>query len=138
MPVSSRWEIFQCIAEERIRAAYDEGQFDELPGKGQPLVLEDDSMIPPENRMAWKILKNAGMCPPELELEQQAHSLAEMLSQCTDEQERLQQIKKLQCLVTRINIGRRRPVCLETDAEYYRKIVERVPLESSRRRSEGS
>ncbi|AGW12747.1 putative DnaJ-like protein [Megalodesulfovibrio gigas DSM 1382 = ATCC 19364] len=129
-------EIFQCIAEERIRAAYEEGQFTNLPGMGRPLELEDDSMIPPENRMAWKILKNAGMCPPELELEKQAHSLAEMISHCTDEHERLQQIKKLQCLVTRMNMGRTRPVCLEADADYYRKIVERVRLESSSRTSD--
>ena len=132
--MSSRWEIFQTIAEERIRAATEDGEFVDLPGKGQPLHLEDDSLVPPENRMAWKILKNAGMCPPELELEKQALSLAEMLSQCPDEQTRFQQLKKLQCLVTRINMGRRRPAQLEVDAAYYEKIVQRVRLESEGRK----
>ncbi|GAB7079455.1 DnaJ family domain-containing protein [Megalodesulfovibrio paquesii] len=126
------WAIFQTIAEERIRAAYEDGGFAELPGKGQPMQLEDDSLVPPENRMAWKILKNAGMCPPELELEKEACSLAEMLSHCQDEQERYKQINKLQCLVTRINMRRNRPVQLDGDVEYYQKIVERVQLESAK------
>ena len=47
------------------------GEFDNLEGQGQPLKLEDDSHIPPELRMAYKILKNADCLPPELELRQE-------------------------------------------------------------------
>ena len=51
--------------------AIEAGEFDNLQGKGQPLNLEDDSHIPPELRMAYKILKNADCLPPELELRQE-------------------------------------------------------------------
>lgn len=49
-----------AVAEERIRAALAEGAFDNLPGAGKPLCLEDDAHLPPESRMAYKILKNSG------------------------------------------------------------------------------
>lgn len=53
-------------AERRIQEAQKEGAFDHLPGEGRPLDLEDDSAVPQELRMAYKVLKNAGYLPPEL------------------------------------------------------------------------
>ena len=46
-------------AERRIAQAQKDGEFDHLPGEGRPLALEDDSHIPHELRMAFKVLKNA-------------------------------------------------------------------------------
>jgi hypothetical protein len=54
---------FERIAERKIEEAIEEGLFDNLPGKGQPLNLEDDPMTPPHLRAANKILKNAGVLP---------------------------------------------------------------------------
>ncbi|WP_108670483.1 DUF1992 domain-containing protein [Peribacillus acanthi] len=54
-------DIFHLVAEDKIKRAMNEGEFDNLPGKGKPLNLEDLSSIPPELRMAYKIMKNAGM-----------------------------------------------------------------------------
>ena len=48
------------VAEEKIREAMAERDFDNLPGAGKPLPLDDDSHLPPDVRMARKILKNAG------------------------------------------------------------------------------
>ncbi len=42
-------------------------RLDNLPGAGRPLDLEDDALIPEELRLAYRILKNAGYVPPELE-----------------------------------------------------------------------
>ena len=64
-------EFFSLLAENRIREAMEAGEFDDLQGKGQPLNLEDDSHIPSELRMAYKILKNADCLPPELTLRQE-------------------------------------------------------------------
>lgn len=50
-------EFIARIAEQRIRQAEEEGLFDNLPGKGKPLKLEDDSDVPEELRMTFKILK---------------------------------------------------------------------------------
>lgn len=70
------------IAEQRIQAALDEGQLSDLPGKGEPLSLDDDSMVPPELRMGYRILKNAGYIPPELAERNQALQLCDLLAQC--------------------------------------------------------
>ncbi|MDR2725170.1 MAG: DUF1992 domain-containing protein [Candidatus Adiutrix sp.] len=48
------------IAERRISEAMSEGLFDNLPGRGQPLELEDLSHLAPEMRLAYIVLKNSG------------------------------------------------------------------------------
>jgi DnaJ homologue, subfamily C, member 28, conserved domain len=68
-------DFFERIAENRILEAIEAGLFDNLQGKGQPLNLEDDSHIPLELRMAYKIMKNADCLPPELELRQEIVTL---------------------------------------------------------------
>ena len=55
------------LIESRIAAARDRGDFDDLPGKGSPLELDDDSLVPIELRAGLRILKNAGLLPAELE-----------------------------------------------------------------------
>ena len=48
------------IAERKIEEAMAEGAFDNLPGLGKPLHLEDLSHMPADMRMAYTILKNSG------------------------------------------------------------------------------
>ena len=50
-------DIFGKLAEERIQKAADRGDFDDLPGRGRPLQLEDDSHVPEELRLPTKSLK---------------------------------------------------------------------------------
>ncbi|MCM3735832.1 DUF1992 domain-containing protein [Bacillus cytotoxicus] len=38
-------DIFSILAEERIRQSLKDGEFEDLPGKGEPLKLEDLSRI---------------------------------------------------------------------------------------------
>lgn len=56
-----------AIIEERILKAQAEGAFDHLPGAGKPLELDDDLLVPYEARIANRILKNAGVVPPEID-----------------------------------------------------------------------
>src|SRR5512143_2347885 len=86
---------FEIIAEQRIREAIERGEFDRLPGAGQPLKLEDDAMIPPELRVAYKILKNAGCLPPELELRKEIVTLRDLLRVVEDDAERTTRIREL-------------------------------------------
>ena len=67
------------IAERRIQEAIERGDFDNLPLKGQPLPREDLSAVPAELRMCYKVLKNAGYLPEELELRQEILSLETLL-----------------------------------------------------------
>lgn len=70
---------FWRIAEERIREAQQAGVFDDLPGKGKPLELEDLSWVPEELRIGYHILKNAHVLPPEAELRKDIHTLEDLL-----------------------------------------------------------
>lgn len=47
----------------QIRKAMEEGEFDNLPGEGKPLKLEDDPNTPEQLQMAYKILHDNGMAP---------------------------------------------------------------------------
>jgi len=54
------------LAERRIEEAIARGKFDDLPGAGRPLELDDiDPLLPEELRLAYRILKNAGFAPAE-------------------------------------------------------------------------
>lgn len=44
------------------------------------MVLDDDSHIPPELRAGFRLLKNAGCLPPELEQRREAIQLLEILA----------------------------------------------------------
>lgn len=57
------------VSERRIQEAIDAGEFENLPGKGQPLDLEVDASIPLSQRIANRILKNARALPDWLQLE---------------------------------------------------------------------
>ena len=56
-------EVIARIAERKIQEAIDEGKFDNLPGRGAPIVFDDDPGVPLHIRMAHKVLKNAGALP---------------------------------------------------------------------------
>ena len=123
---------FEMIAERRIRQAMEEGAFDNLEGKGKPLVFEDDSMVPPDLRMAYKILKNAGYLPPAIENEREIRQAVDLLEEMDDEQERYAQVTKLNIMITKGNLLRQRPIYLEADQVYYRKVVEKVKVNRKR------
>jgi len=116
-------KIIQEVAEQRIRQAQDEGQFDNLSGRGRPLILEDDSMIPEDLRMAYKILKNSGHVPPQIAEEQEIQSALDLLEECRDEKTRYRQIQKINYLVMKINERRKRPIDLEKHQMYYDQAV---------------
>ncbi|WP_263070957.1 DnaJ family domain-containing protein [Enterobacter huaxiensis] len=72
------WLLDQWV-ERHISDAQRKGEFDNLPGSGEPLMLDDDSHIPPELRVGYRLLKNAGCLPAELEQRREAVELADLL-----------------------------------------------------------
>ncbi len=54
-------------AEEQIRRAIQEGQFDNLPGKGKSLRLDDHPFEDPEWRLAHHLLRSNGFTLPWIE-----------------------------------------------------------------------
>lgn len=85
--------IFAAIAERKIREAIERGELADLALKGQPIVHEDLTFVPEELRMGYKILKNAGVLPEELELKREIVTLEGLLAACRDDEER-QAVKK--------------------------------------------
>lgn len=113
------------MAERKILEALERGELDDLPGKGRPLDLEDDDPhVPEELRMAYRVLKNAGCVPPELELHQEIVRLRSLLASVEDPGERRVRRKELEYKVLKFNVGRKRPLSLE-DFPGYREKVER-------------
>ncbi len=116
---------FQKIIEKRIQEAVNRGDFDDLPGRGQPLQVEDDSRVPEDLRLAYKILKNANCLPPELELRKEIRQMEDLLENIPDEKEKYRQIKKINFKIMKLNlIGNRAPL-LEEKQIYYKKLVDR-------------
>jgi hypothetical protein len=72
--------VFAQIAERRIAEAMNRGEFENLEGSGRPLVFEDDSMVPEDLRMAYKILRNSGYVPPEILEEKEILTAADLLA----------------------------------------------------------
>lgn len=64
-------DAIRLLAEQRIKDALENGEFDNLPGKGRPLRFADTSLVPPDQRIAYKILSNAGMLPVEMDLKKE-------------------------------------------------------------------
>ncbi|MFZ3591426.1 DUF1992 domain-containing protein [Bacillus sp. DJP31] len=72
-------------SEDKIRRAYEEGEFKDLPGYGKPLELEDLSSIPQELRMAYKMLKNGGYNPEEHKLKSEMKTIEDLIASSKDE-----------------------------------------------------
>ena len=61
------------IAERKIQEAIDEGKFDDLAGKGQPLNLDEDRSLPFSVRMTNQVLKNANVLPEWIQIQKDIH-----------------------------------------------------------------
>lgn len=71
-------ELWRRLAEERIREAIACGAFDDLPGAGRPLDLEENP-YEGARRAAFHLLKDAGMVPRWIELDRDVRLGAERL-----------------------------------------------------------
>jgi len=77
--IEARERALRNLVEERIQAAMQAGAFDNLPGKGKPLQLEENPFVPPELRLAYKVLANANMAPEWIELDKAIRTSREEL-----------------------------------------------------------
>ncbi len=84
---------FEKSVESIIREAMERGEFDNLKGKGKPLDLSAYFETPEDLRMAYSVLKNAGMVSAEVELLQEIAALKERLASTYEESQRIR-IKK--------------------------------------------
>lgn len=111
---------FESIAEQRIQEALARGELEGLPGEGRPLDLDDDRLVPEELRMVFRILKNSGYVPPEVQVLKDIAELEREVLASSGEQ-RSQAIKKLRLLAMRVNASRSGNLQLEAD--YYDQLA---------------
>ncbi|MCG3118373.1 MAG: hypothetical protein ALAOOOJD_00562 [bacterium] len=95
---------FEHLAEEKIRAAIAAGEFDQVPGQGKPLNLDELPGLRPEERMAYTVLKNSGFLPEHLTWRKE-------LEKCLNELEQFQQHcrRRLGKILTRLSILAQEP-----------------------------
>jgi DnaJ-like protein len=117
--------ILDVIAEKRIREAQERGEFDDLPGAGAPLKPEDNALVPEELRAAYRILKNSGFLPPELQVYGEIRETEQLLQRVTDDGERARLMSRINFLLGRSAAGRRRGD-LRVDEQYFERLAERL------------
>lgn len=125
-------DIFTRIAERRIIEAMENGEFDNLEGIGKPINFDDETWIPADLRMAYRILKNAGCIPPELELRNEVINLSALIDTIDDDKERLKKIRELNFKILKLNIMRKKPFNLEEFPEYELKVIDKYMGNSQR------
>ena len=124
-PPSGAVSLLQRMAEQRILEAQRNGEFDDLPGKGKPLELEDLSWVPQDLRISYKVLKNAHVLPPEAELLRDVHTLEDLLKHVEDEGERKALAKSIQWKIIRLDMLKRRSTAVGSLRQYGRKLVQK-------------
>jgi len=117
--------ILDFIAEHRIREAQERGDFDDLPGTGVPLELDDDALVPEDLRVAYRILRNAGLLPPQLEPHREIREIEALLLQVEDDDGRTRLLSRMNFLLARSAAGRRHGD-LRVEQAYAEKISERL------------
>ena len=117
---------FEKLIESRIKKAQDEGAFENLPGSGQPLPIEDDRHIPEDLRMVHKVLKNADCLPPEVQLRKEIRTTEDLLAGMTDTVQKYRTIKKLNFLIMKLNALKDANPAHDIPQRYYGEVVERL------------
>jgi hypothetical protein len=114
---------FEKIIESRIKKAQDNGNFDNLPGSGEPLHLEDDRHIPEDLRMVHKVLKNADCLPPEVQLRKEIRTTEDLLAGMNDTVQQYRTLKKLNYLILKLNALRHTNTAFDIPQRYYSEVA---------------
>jgi hypothetical protein len=107
--------MLDFLVEQLLAEAVSRGELASLPGEGRPLELDDDTLIPAEMRAAYRILKNAGFVPPEVQDLREMAQLEDLVNRdAEDAAARAKAARKLAFLRTRL------------ESRYYEKAVAKL------------
>lgn len=123
--------FLERLAEQKIQAAIERGELDNLPLSGKPLGLEPRGLVPEDLRLTYKLLKDAGFLPPEIELRKEITTLGDLLQTVHegDEDERCRLARELNAKVLRLNLLMKRSFDREDRQVYAGKLRNKM-LES--------
>ncbi|WP_208591636.1 DnaJ family domain-containing protein [Gracilibacillus suaedae] len=88
-------DVFSQLAEERIKQAMKDGEFDQIEGKGKPLKKDPLEHVPAELRMSYRIMKNSGYLPEEVQINKELASLRDLLKYCTGDKDKQRLEKRI-------------------------------------------
>ena len=106
--------LLDRLADAHIEAAAERGEFDNLPGAGKPLAPDEARHVPAELRAGYRLLKNAGFVPPEIQAQRDIRAVEDLLATAeprSNDAERL--IRRLRWLETRLQSSRRGRALIE-------------------------
>ncbi|MCK6428761.1 MAG: DUF1992 domain-containing protein [Burkholderiaceae bacterium] len=116
-----------ALVERRIAEAIARGEFDDLPGAGRPLALDNDPLIPEEVRVAHRILKNAGFVPPELERIAEVNRLLAAVERAElGDAEQAHASRRLRALLIQIEASGRPATAMRAWLEYNEALTRRL------------
>ena len=117
-------KLLDALVEQRISAAAARGEFDNLPGTGEPLEFDDDALVPEEVRVANRIMKNAGFVPPAVE---HLRALRDLQSEaCSSEDPATRRKLQAKMLALDMALESLRGSSTVVPLEYRRRIDERL------------
>ena len=115
------------LVEQRIQSSIRCGDFDNLPGSGKPLELGDDSLIAPELRITFRILKNSGYVPAEVKALSDVFALECVIRDLdAASSERSLAIKWLEALKLKLGNSGCFSRVLENRKDYFRRICRKL------------
>ncbi|BHH84609.1 DnaJ family domain-containing protein [Desulforhopalus sp. 52FAK] len=123
-------DFLTSIAEQKILKAMEEGDLNSSKWKNKPLPLEDDHLVPEDLKIAYKMLKNSGYLPPEVEDRKEIKRIEDLIAATEDEHERLRQMKKLNVLLMKVEEKRSFSSNIAAQDDYYRKVVEKISVKT--------
>lgn len=118
-------EMLDTLVEQRILEAIERGEFDDLPGAGAPLALDDDGMVPESLRVAYRILKNAGYVPPEVIALRELRELERAVNATETPEDRGRLLARMNALLTRTPLGWPR-ARLDIEADYFNRVAAKI------------
>lgn len=120
---------FEKLIEQRINDAKRKGAFDNLPGAGKPLDLEENWNIHEDLRLAYKILKNADCIPPELEVRKEIKKTEDLLETMEDVHKKYRILKRLNFLIMKLNTMRKGSVEFDVPQKYEPKLADALSVQ---------
>ncbi|GAE33991.1 DUF1992 domain-containing protein [Halalkalibacter akibai] len=88
-------DIIAMIAEDKIKAAIEKGELDNLPGQGKPLVFKDDYPgMSNDMKMAFRMMKNAGFIDDKTAVHKELLNVNDLIRLCDDNRVKTEEEKK--------------------------------------------
>ena len=86
--------LLDRLADAHIESAAERGEFDDLPGAGRPLPADDAAHVPEHLRAGYRLLKNAGYVPPEIETRRELREVEDLLARTLPESDEARRLTR--------------------------------------------